>query len=293
MIKFVNAKINIGLNITAKRADGYHELETLFYPVGLYNGTPLNQEPFCDILEIHLSSERGRDEFVFTGNPIDCPLDKNLVYRAAEIFCDRSASLGKGRKCFGSMSVILEKHLPDGAGLGGGSADASFTLTALNELCGFPFKKEELIEMAKALGADCPFFIENRPVIARGIGEKMSPVSLDLSGRWALIVKPDIHISTAEAFAGITPVSPRKPIEEIVRLPMECWEEAGLKNDFEPHIFRKYPVLDEIKRALKTHGAKFSSMSGSGSSIYGLFESRETACEARKAMSSPSFLALL
>lgn len=275
MIGFVNAKINIGLNITSKRQDGYHELETLFYPVGKYNGTPANPEPFCDVLEIHPCEHLREDEFIFSGNPIDCPLEKNLVYKAVRLW--------RGKITDGvAARIFLDKHLPDGAGLGGGSADASFTLRILNELAGNPFSKNELVSFAATLGADCPFFIENRPVVATGIGEIMKPVDLDLSGKWVVIVKPDVYISTKEAFSGIKPQKPTHKISDIVRLPIEEWERAGLKNDFEPHIFKMYPELHNIKRELKASGALYESMSGSGSSIYGIFRDEETAFPAFK-----------
>lgn len=275
MISFVNAKLNLGLNVTARRPDGYHELETLFYPLGLYNGTVLNPEPFNDIIEIHLLENTREDEFSFTGNTINCPLDANLVVKAVRLF--RAALSDKGEKIDETNNGIrlwLDKHIPDGAGLGGGSADASFTLTALNTLHNNPFSKNELIALAASLGADCPFFIENRPVLARGIGEIMTRVELDLFAYWALVVKPDIYISTREAFSGITPNMPEKSIEEIVKHPVEEWECRGLKNDFENHIFEIFPQLLYIKRALKEAGASYAAMSGSGSSIFGLFSSK-------------------
>lgn len=274
MIRFVNAKINLGLNVTSKRPDGYHELETVFYPVGLYNGTVQNPEPFNDILEIHPCDTAHKDEFLFSGNPIACPPEKNLVYKAVKAFKEAA---GNKKAASPNFTTHLEKHIPDGAGLGGGSADASFTLRIINELCGNPLTHKELTELAATLGADCPFFIENRPVAASGIGEIMQPIDLDLSGYWAVIIKPDIYISTKEAFSGISPRKPDRLPGEIVKLPVELWEEEGLRNDFEPHIFRQYPRLDEIKRYLKEEGALYASMSGSGSSIFGIFADRSGA----------------
>lgn len=272
MIKFVNAKLNLGLNVVAKRPDGYHELETLFYPVGLHNGTVKNPEPFCDILEI-CPVDSPEDKFSFGGNPIDCPLENNLVFKAVKAF----KNLTGIEDCF---SIQLIKKIPDGAGLGGGSADATFTLCMLNEINGHPLGKEELIHVAKSLGADCPFFVENRPVIATGIGEKMTACDLDLRGCWAVMVKPDVYVSTREAFAGIKPEKPKKSIAEIIGLPVEKWEEAGLKNDFEPHIFKIHPELDAIKSALRKSGALYAAMSGSGSCIFGIFPDKKTATEA-------------
>lgn len=276
MIRFVNAKINLGLNIVRKREDGYHDLESAFYPVGIYNGTPLNPSPFCDILEIGFS-QSGQDTFHFTGNHIDCPLENNLVYKAVKSFKDFTGFQD-------SVSVWLDKHLPDGAGLGGGSADASFTLLTLNELAGAPLSREVLISLAKSLGADCPFFILNRPVIAKGIGELLQPIPLDLSGYWALIVKPDVYVSTKEAFSGIRPAASPVSIETILEFPIEEWAHRGLKNDFEPHIFALYPELEEIKQKILLEGASYAAMSGSGSSIYGIFKNKDSAARATESL---------
>ncbi len=266
MIKFVNAKLNLGLNIVRKRPDGYHDLETVFYPVGLHNGTPQNQEPFCDILEITPSD---RTDFLFSGRVVDCPLEKNLVYKAWKVYKEEYPALGE-------YVIRLEKHLPDGAGLGGGSADASFVLLMLNELCGYPFGKERLAEMALRLGADCPFFIYNRPCYAEGVGERLEPIDLDMSGWWCLLVKPDISISTKEAFAGVHPGHPEKPIKEIMKLDVEEWQ-GLMVNDFEASLFPNYQVLEDIKRGLIEQGASYASMSGSGSTVFGLFRKREDA----------------
>lgn len=277
MIRFVNAKLNLGLNVVRKREDGYHDLETLFYPVGLFNGTPDNPEPFCDILEIHRRDSGCGDELSFYGNPVDCPPENNLVYKALVAFNNEMDDLGLETS---NYSVALEKHIPDGAGLGGGSADASFTLTSLNELNGTPLDKKQLINIAAKLGADCPFFIENRPVLASGIGEIMRPFHLDLNGYWAVIVKPEIYVSTKEAFSGIKPQLPERSIEKILAFPVDQWEREGLKNDFEFSIFKLYPELEIIKNSLKQQGAQYAAMSGSGSSIFGLFPSRESALSA-------------
>lgn len=274
MIRFVNAKINLGLNILSRRDDGYHNLETLFYPVGRFNGTPLNPEPFCDILEINFAQDGAEDSFFFSGNRIDCPLEKNLVYKAVSAF--RDASDNKGIS-IPPLTVTLEKHLPDAAGLGGGSADATFTLLLLNELLGNPLDRETMHSLAVRLGADCPFFLENSPVFASGIGEIMKPADLDLSGYWCVLVKPDIQISTKEAFAGITPAEPEIKISEIIGYPVEEWREKGLSNDFERHLFESYPLLGKIKEMLYREGALYASMSGSGSSLYGIFRDRREA----------------
>ncbi|MDE7345341.1 MAG: 4-(cytidine 5'-diphospho)-2-C-methyl-D-erythritol kinase [Muribaculaceae bacterium] len=272
MIKFINAKLNLGLNIVRKRSDGYHELETLFYPVGRHNGTPENPEPFCDILEITPS---GKTEFVFSGRPVDCPLEKNLVYKAWHIFKESFPSLPEFR-------LHLEKHLPDGAGLGGGSADASAVLCMLNELCGSPFDDRQLAAIALKLGADCPFFIYNRPCYAEGVGERLEPADVDLSGWWCLLVKPDLSISTKEAFAGVTPCLPKFSLRETIKLSPEKWQ-GRMVNDFEGSLFPNHPILEDIKNRMIDSGAVYASMSGSGSTLFGLFRSKEEAGEASMA----------
>lgn len=272
MIRFVNAKLNLGLNIVRKRPDGYHELETLFYPVGRYNGTPENPEPFCDILEITPAEKM---DFVFSGRKVDCPLEKNLVYKAWRLFKDSYPDMPE-------MRIHLEKHLPDGAGLGGGSADASAVLCVLNELCGSPFDDAQLAAMALKLGADCPFFIYNRPCYAEGVGEKLVPTDVELSGWWCLLVKPDVSISTKEAFAGVTPILPKLSLKEIIKLPPYEWQ-GRMVNDFEGSLFPNHPILKQIKENLLGLGAVYSSMSGSGSTVFGLFRNKEEAEAARKA----------
>lgn len=266
MIKFVNAKLNLGLNIVRKREDGYHDLETVFYPIGKYNGTPENPEAFCDILEI---TPAGKTEFRFMGRQVDCPLEKNLVYKAWKVFKEEYTDLGE-------YLITLEKHLPDGAGLGGGSADASGVLMMLNELSGSPFSKERLAEMALKLGADCPFFIYNSPCYAEGIGERLEPIDLDLSGLWCLLVKPDESISTKEAFAGVHPCLPKISLKDIISLDVEDWQ-GKMVNDFESSLFPNHKVLDDIKKTLMQEGALYAAMSGSGSTVFGLFRDKEDA----------------
>lgn len=266
MLKFVNAKLNLGLNIVRRRPDGYHDLETVFYPVGLHNGTPLNPTPFCDILEVTPAAE---SEFVLSGRPVDCPLEKNLVFKAWKIFSENVDMPVNFR-------IQLEKHLPDGAGLGGGSADASFVLKSLNEMTGLPLSDERLEQLALRLGADCPFFIRNAPCFAQGVGERMRPVDLNLAGWWCALVKPNLSISTKEAFAGVTPRIPEKSLLDIVRLPVEEWR-GRMVNDFEASLFPNHPVLSEIKESLIARGASYASMSGSGSTIFGLFRSEDEA----------------
>jgi len=292
MIGFVNAKVNIGLQIVRRREDGYHDLQTVFYPVGLYAGAPENPESFCDILEIVPSGEEGV-RFMFTGRKVDCPREDNLVCRAVSLFEKRVS--GDGRVLIDSLQasgvhgawrvgldIRLDKHLPDGAGMGGGSADASFTLRMLNTMLAEEerFTDSELAGMALELGADCPFFIYNRPMYGEGVGEKLSDIPLDLSGYWLVSVKPEVHVSTREAFAGVTPHEGNVDLRKLPSIPVEQWQSV-VKNDFEDSIFPQYPVLRSIKESLISSGALYASMSGSGSSVYGIFKDLSVAHNAR------------
>lgn len=300
MISFVNAKINIGLNIVGKRSDGYHLLETCFYPIGKYNGTAVNPEPFCDLLEL----TRGRCDkaqycsngiyYRFGDNPTDCPHEKNLIVRAGNLLCDNYREK-TGNEAFGNgqeLTLTLTKSIPDGAGLGGGSADATFTLRMLNDHLGNIFTEDELEKMAVRLGADCPLFVRNKPVFAEGIGEIFSTVesatvrSLVEKGYVALLVKPDLHISTAEAFAGIKPHNPDIPLRVALCLPLEEWE-GKVINDFEKSLFPRYPVLPYLKEQLYKTGAIYASMTGSGAALYGIFRDRMSGLEAAARISAP------
>lgn len=285
MVEFVNAKINIGLQIVRKRADGYHDLQTVFYPVGIKAGQPSNPEPFCDILEVsvaeedivRISEDSGMPEaetvfegirFIFGGRKIDCPAEKNLVCKAASLFFRETGMNPAG------VTVRLHKNLPDGAGMGGGSADASFTLRALASYYGL--EGLPLAEWALRLGADCPFFIYNRPMYAEGVGERLEPIALDLSGKWLAVVKPDVYVSTKEAFAGVTPREASFDLRRITELPIERWRDV-VTNDFEQSLVPRHPELAVTKGMLYRGGALYSSMTGSGSCVYGIFADRETA----------------
>lgn len=286
MIKFVNAKINIGLNIVGKREDNYHELQTVFYPVGLECGLPHQPEPFDDILEVtYDNSDMSGCRFQFVGRQVDCEPRKNLVVKATTEFMKNYHESFDDLMNFGMFEITLDKHLPTGAGLGGGSADASFVLTMLNEVTGNKFQKEDLLIMAGRLGADCPFFIENRPCYASGIGEELSPIDLNLKGKTILIVKPDFSVSTAEAFSGIKPQKAEFDLRHLPELPIGEWKEY-VKNDFENTVFEKYPELQQIKAHLYSSGAAYASMSGSGSAIYGIYEDAEVANGERLALNS-------
>ena len=270
MIEFVNAKINLGLNVVRKREDGYHDIETVFYAVGIHNGTPVNPDPFCDILEI---SECDTDRFITSGNHVDCPDDRNLVVRARDLFNQKMLETGLSPI---ATHINLEKHLPDAAGLGGGSADATFTLRMLNRINGSPFSSDEITSMAGKLGADCPFFVRNIPVYAEGTGDLFTPVGNILEGFWAAIIKPQAGISTKEAFAGISPRTPDHNIREIISRPIEEWKDL-LGNDFENSMFQLHPETARLKEHLYSSGALYAQMSGSGSAFFGIFPTEDSA----------------
>lgn len=249
MIDFPNAKINLGLNIINKRPDGYHNIETIFYPV-----------PVKEALEIVEASEF---EFKQSGILIDGPAEKNLVVKAYNLLRDRYG--------IGPVSIHLLKAIPFGAGLGGGSADAAFTLRLLNKLFGLNIPTSELEELAATLGADCPFFIQNKPVFASGIGNIFEPIELNLSNYYLCLVKPDVAVPTPEAYAMVKPHMPEISLKEIIKRPLSDWREL-MENDFETSVFPKHPIIRDIKEEMYHQGAIYASMSGSGSSVYGLFE---------------------
>lgn len=278
MIKFVNAKINIGLNIVSRRPDGYHNLETVFYPIGVESGTPQSPSPFCDILECVATG--GSDSFEQTGREVMCAPDQNLVWRALNLFRGKLNDKGLSEDTMPSgISFTLDKHIPDGAGLGGGSADATFTLVMLNEMSGNLFDEHELADMALRLGADCPFFLLNSPAFASGVGDLLLPIRLPLEGMWCVVTKPEVYVSTAEAFAGINPKPSEFDLRLLPELPVDEWQ-GVVCNDFEETVFRLYPILEELKLEHIGRGAVYASMSGSGSSIYGIYRD---ATQARKA----------
>lgn len=253
MITFPNAKINLGLNITAKRPDGYHNLETVFYPV-----------PIEDALEIHVLNNSTDKKFSLhqAGMEITGNAEDNLVVKAY-LLLDKEFNLPP-------IDIHLYKHIPSGAGLGGGSADAAFMLKLLNERFELKLTDEKLEEYAATLGADCAFFIKNTPTYAEGIGNIFSPLSLSLKGYQILLVKPDIFVSTREAFSLVRPHEPEYSLKEIITHPVSEWKEQ-MVNDFEASVFPQYPVIGEIKEELYKNGAMYAAMSGSGSSVFGLF----------------------
>lgn len=253
MLTFPNAKINLGLNIIGRRPDGYHDLETVFYPIPLEDAleiTPL-QNPGRLKYALHLHGQE------VAGNPED-----NLVVKAYVIL-DKDFDLPP-------TDIHLFKRIPSGAGLGGGSSDAAFMLKMLNEAYGIGLTEDRLEEYAARLGADCAFFIRNKPVFAEGIGNVFSDVSLSLAGYKLWVVKPDIFVSTRDAFASVMPRRAALSAKESVGLSLEEWR-GRLVNDFEESVFPRFPRIAEIKEELYQLGALYASMSGSGSSVYGLF----------------------
>ena len=256
MVSFPNAKINLGLNIVRRRPDGYHDLETAFYPAG-----------WRDVLEISpVAAGASPDEGVritLTGIvPEGAPSD-NLCVKAWRILRREFPGLP-------AVAMHLHKTIPTGAGLGGGSSDGVAALRMLSELHELPVTTERLEALALELGSDCPFFVRNRPCFAQGRGERMQEMALDLSGYGLMVVHPGIHVSTAQAFAGVQPKPPVFPIPEILKEPVERWRDR-LVNDFEASVFAAHPAIADIKEALYEKGAVYASMSGSGSSVYGIF----------------------
>lgn len=259
MIVFPCAKINLGLNIVSKREDGYHNLETVFYPIPLY-----------DALEIKYMDEKFPSQVAcdlkVTGNAVECDEQNNLVVKAYNLLAE-DYKLPR-------VHAHLYKHIPSQAGLGGGSSDAAFMIRLLDERFRLNIGNPEMEKYAARLGADCAFFIEAEPAYAEGIGDELMPVDGpkgNLNGYYLAIVKPDIAVSTKEAYAAITPTVTSKSCREIVRQPIETWKEE-LVNDFEAPIFKLHPELAEIKEKLYQQGAKYAAMSGSGSALFGIFE---------------------
>ncbi|MBP1618896.1 MAG: 4-diphosphocytidyl-2-C-methyl-D-erythritol kinase [Bacteroidetes bacterium] len=259
MICFPNAKINLGLNVVSKRADGYHNLETVFFPLQIR-----------DALEVIVNESLPYDLLCQSGLHVDGCLHDNLVMKALRLVREKYD--------FPRIEAHLFKKIPSGAGLGGGSSDASSMLKLLNETFSLGIADAELAQLALKLGADCPFFVYNRPLFASGIGEVFDEIALSLEGYYFVLVKPDVHVSTKDAFGGIFPQKPAQSLKDIIRLPVTEWRNV-MVNDFEKTVFAKHPEIAKVKEELYQSGAVYASMSGSGSSVYGIF-SKETVFEA-------------
>ena len=249
---YPNAKINIGLSVTERRTDGYHNLETVFYPVGLRDVLELNRE----------EGPKRVCYFENTGIAIDCPEDKNLVVRAYKLLATAYD--------LPAVRINLFKTIPFGAGLGGGSSDAAYTLKALNEYFELRISEKGLENYASRLGSDCAFFIRNRPAFASGKGDVLEDMALELDEYEIVIVKPDCKVSTAEAYAGISPAKAVFNLRELNLLPLTAWRKQ-VKNDFETTVFAKYPAIRKVKEELYNRGALYASMTGSGAGVFGIF----------------------
>ncbi|MDP4264817.1 MAG: 4-(cytidine 5'-diphospho)-2-C-methyl-D-erythritol kinase [Bacteroidota bacterium] len=256
MVSFPNCKINLGLNITRKRNDGFHDIETVFYPLPLY-----------DVLEIIARPNSDNQEeisFSNSGIPLELNAEDNLSVKAYRL-------LKKDFPHIPVLQIHLHKSIPMGSGLGGGSADAAFALRLINDKFDLSLSSRQLMDYALRLGSDCPFFIINKPCFATGRGETLETLPVDLGNYKILLVNPAIHVHTAHAFSQVTPAPPGKSIKLIIQQPVASWKNE-LKNDFEEMVSRQYPEIRNIKDELYRTGAIYASMSGSGSTVYGIYE---------------------
>ena len=251
MICFPNGKINLGLRITEKRSDAYHNLDTVFVPLAIH-----------DALEFQEATETS---FFLSGDPVPGNPNDNFVVKALNLMRENFPEIPP-------QTIHLLKHIPNGAGMGGGSSDASFMIRALNETYSLNMNQDDMKKIALEIGSDCPFFIENKPCYGQSRGEVLTPLNLDLSEWEILVIKPGIHIPTSWAFQQIQVGMPEQSCREIMALPVSSWKNI-LLNDFEAPIFKQYPSIATLKDQLYAHGAVYASMSGSGSSLYGLFDS--------------------
>lgn len=254
MLVFPNSKINLGLYVTEKRPDGFHNIETVFLPV-----------PLHDIVEILPIKEETTEKVRFynTGITVDCNVGKNLCIKAYNLL-DQDFNLPP-------VEIILHKAVPMGAGLGGGSSDAAFTLSLLSEMFALGLDIDTLAGYASRLGSDCAFFLYNTAMLGTGRGEILRPVEVQLDGFHLVLVKPQVSVGTAEAYRGVKLEKPSMALQEMISKPVTDWKYL-IKNNFEENIFKNHPEVEEIKNALYNEGALYASMSGSGSAVYGIFE---------------------
>ena len=249
MLAFANAKINLGLSVIEKRTDGYHNIETVFYPLKIY-----------DAVEI---TDAGETTCVVAGGSIPGNVNDNI--------CLKAFSALQKDFVFPNQQITLLKNIPVGAGLGGGSADAAFLVKLLNSKFELGLSDQQMEAYLRPLGADCAFFVRNKPVFAYGKGDQFEPLGLDLSGYFIVLVKPNVHVATADAYSGIKPSRAGTSLKDLIHLPLKDWK-GSVKNDFEIPVFAKFPEIAAIKEALYHDGAIFAAMSGSGSSVFGIFE---------------------
>ena len=251
MIVYPNAKINIGLSIIEKRQDGFHNIESIFYPI----------LDLCDILEVVISKD---DQLEFNSSGINIPgdIESNLCLKAFQLL--------QADFAISNVKIHLHKNIPIGAGLGGGSADAAFMLKALNELFDLNLSNEQLINYARKLGSDCAFFVENNPVFAFNKGDQFEDINLDLSAYKINIEYPEIHIGTAEAYGGVVPSLAKTSVKKLINQPIDNWK-SSIQNDFERSVFPNHSAIKELKEKMYLNGAIYASMTGSGSAVYGIF----------------------
>ena len=258
MITFPIAKINLGLNVVERRPDGYHNLETVFYPVGIKDA--------LEVFPMHDDFPSAADcDLKVTNLHIEGDEQRNLVVRAYNLLKQDFPALPR-------IHAHLWKGIPTQAGMGGGSSDCAFMLCLLNEQFQLGLSQQQLIDYAARLGADCPFFVLSRPAYAEGIGERLVPINLSLKGYYLAVVRPDIPVPTKEAFALIKPHRPQMNCREVVMQPIETWRDE-LVNDFEESVFAQHPEIGQVKERLYGLGATYAAMSGSGSALFGLFRS--------------------
>lgn len=253
MLLFPFAKINLGLQVLRKRADGYHNIRSVLFPI-----------PLHDALEavVDGSLASGEVQFESTGLPVPGDTGSNLCLKAVELIRQQRELPG--------LRMHLHKAIPTGAGLGGGSSDGAHTLLLLDQLLALGFTAEEMHAMAARLGSDCPFFLKNQPQLAEGRGERLSPIVADLKNHWLVLVNPGIHVSTAEVFQGMQITSAHAALKEALNAPPSAWQ-GTVVNDMEPYVFAKHPAIAAIKAELLKQGAVYAAMSGSGSSVFGIF----------------------
>lgn len=249
MLFFPNAKINIGLNIISKRDDGFHNIETIFYPINIKDA--------LEFVEINADSK-------LTTSGISLNVDSN------ENICYKAYSLMAKHFKIPPLNIHLHKTIPTGAGLGGGSADAAFLIKEISNYFNLNLSSKHLESLAAELGSDCAFFIKNKPVFAYERGEKFQSINLDLSNYYIYVIKPEVFVSTIDAFSGIKATKPKHSVKELIYNPIETWKDT-VYNDFETSIFKKYPLLADLKKDMYNMGAVYASMSGSGSAVYGIF----------------------
>nr|WP_121273493.1 4-(cytidine 5'-diphospho)-2-C-methyl-D-erythritol kinase [Pedobacter schmidteae] len=259
MLAFANAKINLGLNVTQKRSDGYHDIETVFYPIRIN-----------DVVEITDASET---TCVVKG--IDVPGG------TADNICLKAFNALQKDFDLPPQQITLLKNIPVGAGLGGGSSDAAHLVKLVNDKFKLGLSVKAMQDVVKPLGADCAFFIENKPVYAFGRGDEFNSIAIDLSKYELVLVKPPVHVSTADAYAGIKPIIPSRSVKDLIHLPVKEWR-SNLENDFETSVFSKYPEIEQVKSQLYQSGALFALMSGSGSSVFAIFDQQVNLPELEK-----------